>query len=140
MQPTLDEQQSIDRLERHVADTVAVMDPAPRLEIQSSLTQPCDSPDDGGPQGRIVVSVRYLLRDLPAERHDAVFDAVAARWSSAEWTVLENFSDRDELPTIYVQNNRDGFQVRLLESVDGVLSVGVNSPCVWPNGTPEPES
>ncbi|MPZ64239.1 MAG: hypothetical protein GEU83_01485 [Pseudonocardiaceae bacterium] len=43
MEPTLNEQQATDRVQQHVDDTVAVIEPAPRLERQSFVgSRPCD--------------------------------------------------------------------------------------------------
>ena len=40
---------------------------------------------------------------------------------------------------MWVENNTDGFRMRVTASDGGRLILIATSPCVWPNGTPEPE-
>ncbi|MGH4019791.1 MAG: hypothetical protein ACRDT0_11255 [Pseudonocardiaceae bacterium] len=139
MQPTLNQQQGTERMEQHIMNAVAVIEPKPSLELQSANTQDCSQPSDDGPLGRVVLSVAYWLREIPVERNPEVFAATKRHWMGSEWTVLSDRSQRAEAPFISVQNDRDGFRMSIQSSVDGQLSLGASSPCIWPNGTPEPE-
>jgi len=141
MEPTITEQQAADRAENYVEDVTSLMQPRPRLEIQSSLTQECTQPSDGGPLGRVSVSRVYWLRDVSPSAFPGLFAAAERYWSAPTWRVLEDQSDRKPDPTIWVENSQTGFRMRLETSLDGQqLALGAVSPCVWPNGTPEPRS
>jgi hypothetical protein len=140
MEPTLNEQQATDRVQRHIGDTVAVIQPPPRLEIQSPLhTMQCDIPSDNGPLGRIVISRGYWLEGIPVERNAEVFAAVERYWVNNGWVILNDDTSSEARPFLSVENRADSFRMSLQTSVDGELSIGASSPCVWPNGTPEPQ-
>ena len=66
MKPTLDRQQSLDRIERHVHDAVAPLAlGAPTLTLSGNTEIACDNPHDGGPKGRIALAHSYDL-DAPS--------------------------------------------------------------------------
>lgn len=138
MEPTLNEQQATDRVQLHIEDTVAVIEPTPRLERESFLDMPCDLPSDNGPLGRIVVSRGYWLRDIPVERNPEVFEAVERYWVNNGWVVLTDETNSEDA-FLSVENRQDAFRMSLSSSIDGQLSIGASSPCIWPNGTPEPQ-
>jgi hypothetical protein len=139
MSPTLDEQQATDRVQQHIDDTVAIIQPMPRLERQSFVdSQPCDIPSDNGPLGRISVGHVYWLREIPVERNAEVFAAVERYWVSNGWVILTDDTS-SENPFLSVENRADSFRMSLEASIDGQLSIGASSPCIWPNGTPEPQ-
>lgn len=139
MDPTLNEQQATDRVQQHIDDTVAVIQPPPRLEPQSLVApQQCDLPSDNGPLGRITVGGGYWLRDIPAERNAEVFAAVERYWVNNGWVILTDDTS-SEAPFLWVENREDNFRMSLEASIDGQLNIGAVSPCIWPNGTPEPQ-
>lgn len=138
MDPTLNTQQATDRVQQHIDDAVAVIEPTPRLEPESFLDMPCDPPSDNGPLGRIVVSRGYWLRDIPPERNAEVFAAVERRWVDNGWVVLADDTDSQDA-FLSVENRADAFRMSLSSSVDGQLSLGATSPCIWPDGTPDPQ-
>lgn len=74
-----------------------------------------------------------------------VVAALAALTSCSKPEVsLKNFVGQiDKRPTenwVSVENRTDGFSMSVQESVQGDLSLGATSPCVWPNGTPAPQT
>jgi hypothetical protein len=139
MEPMLNEQQAFDRVQLHIEDTVAVIEHPPRLERQSfNDVSQCDPPSDNGPLGRIEVSRGYWLRDIPVERNAEVFASLKRHWSGPKWRVLDDLTSREEAPAYWVENTDDSFRMRLSSSIDGQLSLSAVSPCIWPNGTPEP--
>jgi hypothetical protein len=139
MDPTLNEQQATDRVQQHIDDTVAVIQPPPRLEPQSLVdSQQCDLPSDNGPLGRIEVGRTYWLRDIPVERNSDVFAAVERYWTNNGWVILSDDTN-PAAPFLSVENRQDAFRMSLSSSIDGQLSIGASSPCIWPNGTPEPQ-
>jgi hypothetical protein len=139
MSPTLNEQQATDRVQQHIDDTVAIIQPTPRLERQSFVaSRPCDLPSDNGPLGRITVGHIYWLREVPVERNAEVFATVERYWVNNGWLVLADDTS-SEAPFLSVENREDSFRMSLSSSIDGQLSIGASSPCIWPNGTPEPQ-
>lgn len=139
MEPTLTKQQGLERVQQHIDDTVAAIEPAPRLEgLSSNDYAPCDLPSDNGPLGRIEVSRSYWLRDIPDERNPEVFAAVERYWVDNGWVILSDDTD-SEAPFLSVENRADAFRMSLQGSVDGKLSLGAVSPCIWPDGTPDPQ-
>lgn len=143
---TIDEQRATDLLGQHVARAVAALPVAPRLELASELRTECDDPTDFGPKGRIQVSRRYWLADLPAGRTGEIFDAMRRHWLANDYRVLEDAPDRAvedmktgqvrPAPLLWVEHNGDGFRMTLVSSVGGDLSLVTTSPCIWPDGTP----
>lgn len=96
----------------------------------------CDDPTDGGPKDRITVSERLWIRGLPAEENEANIELMYDYWINNGYRVL-----RDERPdklSISVEDEEDAFRVSLRVSDQGSLSIGASSPCVWPEGTPNP--
>lgn len=102
----------------------------------------CDAPTDGGPEGRIFV-----------ERRAQVVAPASTSWSVAEvLPTLSAFWERkgykiitdDHIVNEYrhtVQTD-DGYQlmIRVYDRDDRHdIYVGINSPCVWEFGTPDPQ-
>jgi hypothetical protein len=65
------------------------------------------------------------------------FDAVKAWWHSHNFRVLDNTPPTEFL---WGENNADAFRMTLKSNDLGELYIIATSPCVWPNGTPEPEA
>lgn len=140
MRPTLNQQQSIDRIEWYIHDAIAAMAPLrPSLEFFKNTSVPCDVLEDAGPQGhRVSLAHGYFLRDLPPGFNTApLFDQMLAYWKSHGFSVL-----RDERPTtqsIMMENISDDFAIGLERGADGTISISASSPCIWPTGTPTPK-
>jgi hypothetical protein len=130
---TITQQEANNRAEQYVRDAVTAVSPAPRLEpLAHEEAGDCSDPTDGGPRGRVLANRSHWLRDIPQGNNPAVVDALAKWWSDHNFTVLT-----DERPKyVQVENKDDGFRMYVQESAQGGLTLGVTSPCVWPNGTP----
>lgn len=121
----------------YIQEIVRALPFRPRLDDHGlgATTLECTDPTDNGPPGRFDYAIEYFLRDVPPERNPEIFAAVR------EYLTRQGFVVRSEGPThLELGNPKDGFQAGLQESGDGskTLSLGVSSPCVWPNGTPPP--
>jgi hypothetical protein len=123
------------RAEKYIRDAVAGLQPAPRLELLAKFEDsPCDDPTDRGPQGRVFVSWAYWLRDLPVQQNPQVIDAVVKWWTDHGFVITGD--KRPQANLVFAENKADSFRMSIQESSDGELSLGTDSPCVWPNGTP----
>ncbi|APU12879.1 hypothetical protein UA75_04100 [Actinoalloteichus sp. GBA129-24] len=96
----------------------------------------CQDPTDRGPLGRSQFTTRYFLDELPREDNDSNVEAVYQHWIENGYQVLVD--DRPDRIFISVQHEDDAFRMSIRASVQGDLSLGASSPCIWPNGTPEP--
>lgn len=135
---TLTQQQAVARGEQHIADAVAALPVTPRLEQQSTgRPVPCDDPTDNGPLGRVTVGKTYWLRELPKERTSELFETMQYYWLSHDYRVLTDQRDL-RVPALFVESNRDAFRMSLQANVQGDLTISATSPCVWPEGTPQP--
>lgn len=137
MQPTitLDEaNRTVDSyIERVVAQLPAAAKLKERLRFDGS---PCDDPDDHGPLGRKTASRNYQVLGLDSGKIPQYFDTLRAWWERNGFRILDN-NPRYEF--LWVENNADGFRMTLKANENGAIFLIASSPCVWPNGTPEPE-
>jgi hypothetical protein len=139
---TITKQQAIDRAEQIIRDTGAAVKPKPRLERYPSVAEEtnCVDPTDGGSPDRTIISREYWLRDVPRSRNGEVAQQIKAYWDSKSYKITG--ADRFDTgnPEITGHTLPDEFRISLTTNVDGDMSIGTNSPCIWPNGTPEPSS
>lgn len=148
---TLDQRQAAERVDQLIAEAVAALAAAlsvrPRLTPLAANTTHCDDPTDHGPKGRLQVARSYWLDDLPVGGDRAAyFDALYAYWTSHGYRVLEDGRGRTvrdrgtgevrSAPMLWVERTEDAFRLNLYGSAGGELSLGANSPCVWPEGVP----
>jgi hypothetical protein len=139
MQPTMTRQQAIDRVEALIDQAVAQLPDKARSEVSDKTDSlPCDAPDDGGPEGRVIIEYDYWIRELPTP-YEPYFDMLERYWLDRDYRQVR-FDKRDGWWTM-VHEDREGFFVYLSTTGDGKqLYLGSQSPCVWPDGTPEPEA
>ncbi|MGH4020614.1 MAG: hypothetical protein ACRDT0_15555 [Pseudonocardiaceae bacterium] len=137
---TITQQQAIERVDRYIADAVVALPVDPQLTpTLEQLDGECMDPTDNGPRNRIIVTKGYFLDGIPKDKESnrAYFGALRQWWTSHGFRILED--DRTGDMYLWVENNADGFRMSLQESAEGSVSLGANSPCIWPNGTPVPE-
>jgi hypothetical protein len=139
---TMTQQQATNRVEQIIRDTIAALNPKPELSKQEAMSQPtsCVDPTDGGSPDRTVISHTYLLNGLPGSHNGAIASRIKAYWDSQD--VRYNNSDglTSDHPDITGYTRPDEFLVSLSTNAQKVLMLTVTSPCIWPNGTPEPSS
>ncbi|HEU5156364.1 MAG TPA: hypothetical protein VFU43_05155 [Streptosporangiaceae bacterium] len=139
---TMTEKQATARIEQLIQDTVAVLDPKPRLEIIESMSQPgsCVDPTDQGSPDRTVVSHSYWMRDIPRSRNGDIGQQAKRYWESKGYKITKFDGLNTNEPNINGYTQSDEFLFSIETNVDGDLNIGATSPCIWPNGTPEPSS
>ncbi|MET8333314.1 hypothetical protein [Streptosporangium canum] len=141
-EPTMTEAQALARVEQLIKETAAVIRPKPRLDLYRPSLNPnsCLDPSDGGSEDRIVVNRSYYLRDIPQNQV-----AEAAKQVKQYWEQQGHFIGGVSADGLGItgRSRPDDFLFSLFATDDGndvVLSLGASSPCIWPNGTPEPSS
>ncbi len=139
MKNTITQQQANQRAEQYVHDAVSAVLPSAQLEMVSAFEDsPCDDPTDNGPRGRVIASRDYWLNNIPADKQADYVNALAQWWTQHNFAILTD----DRPHYVWVENRADGFRIAIQQTVTGPtrLSLGATSPCVWPNGTPEPKA
>lgn len=135
MEP-MTQDEAAERAQEHVDGVMAVLPEEAESEGRGGPNfSACDDPTDGGPKGRVVASVSYWIREVPVEDNDQVMDAALEYWTENGFWVIEDA--RPDSPFISVGNEEDAFVVSIQASIQGDLSVGASSPCVWPDGSPD---
>ncbi|WP_245959860.1 hypothetical protein [Prauserella flavalba] len=90
---------------------------------------------DDGPRGRYEISKIYWLNGLPSERNAEFVDALYEHWVANGFRVLSDQRAADG-KFVSVENAGDAFRMSVKQTVEGDLSLGASSPCVWPDGVP----
>jgi hypothetical protein len=137
-QPTITEQHAVARIEQLIRGAVAVLNPAPELELHqpSRNNAPCLNPSDGGSEDRIIVNRQYYLRGVPKERLSEAARAMQAHWE-AEGHVITSSSGFDRgAPNVSGRSRPDDFLISVSWTEGDHLGVEATSPCIWRNGTP----
>ena len=139
MKPTMTKEEALTRVQQLINDTVAIIEPKPRLDVDpTTLTPyPCLGFVGDDSDGRIYISRAYYLRGIPKDKTKLTEIAQKVRryWQQ-QGHVIQGVS-RDGL-NIAARSRPDDFILSLSWTAGDVLGIGVSSPCIWPNGTPEP--
>jgi len=136
MRPTVTVEQAEQRVEEYFRQVLAVL-PAQARPVPGLIdTYECDDPTDNGPKGRKIASVDYQIHDLPQADYPEYISRIERWWLDHDFRILDD--ERPKRESIWVENNRDGFRMRVTASKGGKLILIASSPCVWPHGTPEP--
>lgn len=137
---TMTQAQALSRVEQLIKETANVITPKPRLDLDrpSLNVNGCLDPTDGGSEDRVVISRSYYLRDVPRDQVEEVAKQVKQYWEEqGHYIVGVSINGLD----ISGRSKPDDFLLSLAPTGNNdVLNLGVTSPCVWPNGTPEPSS
>lgn len=99
---------------------------------------PCTDPTDHGPVGRVTAGATYWIRGLSESEILQHFDSFEQWLSEHDFAILV-----DERPKFYFlsgENRKDGFLLAFRYYPGVTPSISAGSPCVWPNGTPEPKA
>lgn len=132
---TLTHQQARERAQEHIDRAVVALAStgAPTLTLQRDDVMECDVPDDKGPGGRYEVGKTYWLDDVPHERNNEIVEALLHHWTASGFRVLSDERSAEDR-FVSVEHPDDGFRMSITQSVEGDLSLGASSPCVWLDG------
>lgn len=132
---TLTEQEAAARAEEHIKQAVAALPIEPTLTLQYADSAECLDPTDNGPRGRYQIGKTYWLDSLPSDRNAELVDTLYRYWVANGYRVLTDERSASDM-FVSVESETDEFRMSVKESVEGDLSLGASSPCVWPDGVP----
>lgn len=138
MQTTITLKEANRKVDRYIEQAQAQLPPRSRLEERLRFEDsPCTDPDDHGPQGRKIAERSYEVTGIESSKIRDYFDTLKRWWTDNDFSVLD-----DDPPYKYltVENNIDGVRLALQANDQGHLYLMASSPCVWPNGTPDPDA
>jgi hypothetical protein len=132
---TMNQDEAAERVQEHIDNAVAALpeglDLTPVGDVNFAA---CDDPTDGGSTDRVTVGRSYWLDGLPVEDNEASIDLLHEYWTANGYRVLTDSRPDDVF--VSVENEEDSFRMSVQSSVQGSLSIGASSPCVWPEGAP----
>lgn len=138
MQPTITIDEANRRVDEYISRATTVLPPAARLQLNFQERRgECSDPTDNGPKDRVVAGRSYQVLGLRQAAIPSYFDTLRTWWLANNFRIL---SDTPRNEFLWVENNADGFQMTLKANSEGGVFLLAGSPCVWPNGTPEPEA
>ncbi|MFE2376066.1 hypothetical protein [Streptomyces sp. NPDC059398] len=139
---TITHKQAVARAEQIVRETVDELTPRPRLEIYQpgSADTQCLDPTDGGSEKRLVVSRGYWLRGISKADNRSIGQQILRLWKKKGDLITSTTEIGTDRPEIHGGSKPDDFLIALEPSDNGWLSIGVSSPCIWPQGTPPPSN
>lgn len=138
MHPTMTLEEANRRVDQHIEDAVAQMPGSPRLKEEGrGEAFPCDDPDDQGPLGRKIADRSYQVLGIKGEDIPRHFDTLKAWWLDHGFSVLDN---KPKYEYLQVENKKDAVRLSLQAYDESRLYIAATPPCVWPDGTPEPDS
>ena len=136
MEETITQEKAAEKAQEHIDNAMAALPDDAELEEQGGTNiAACDDPTDGGSRDRVTVSNGYGIRGLPVEDNDANIDLLHEYWTANGYRVLTDSRPDDVF--VSVVHEEDAFMMSIQASIQGSLSIGASSPCVWPEGTPE---
>ncbi|MFD8497401.1 hypothetical protein [Amycolatopsis sp. NPDC059657] len=94
----------------------------------------CDDPTDQGPKGRVFATRDAQVVNTRTSVPQENFAALREWWKVSGFQITSDASSR-----LFAENPANGFRMSIETNAQGLLYLGVSSPCVWPNGTPEPK-
>jgi hypothetical protein len=138
VKPTITEQQAHDKVAQYIDGAFAALPKGAGRTLFSQNRSECTDPTDKGPRGRYEISETYEITGLDAAQHAEHFTAVVQWWTTHDFAVLTDKRPADQY--VFARNKTDSFDMSVQGNDLGKLYLGATSPCVWPNGTPEPEA
>jgi hypothetical protein len=139
MKPTITIDEANQRSQQYLDQAANDLFPAPITRTPSPLEErgSCTDPDDNGPTNRLKASREYKLDGVSAADFPRYFDSLRTWWKGHGYVLG---SDKGNASGHLLNGeSADGFIMALQSNDVGGLYLSVASPCVWPNGTPEPQ-
>ncbi|WP_189082672.1 hypothetical protein [Mangrovihabitans endophyticus] len=143
MQPTETPAQAASTVDELVHQAATALPAGASLKFNDGGDNtPCDDPTDNGPAGRVFVEKRYQIvaPDGAAWTTDQVKSGLVAYWQQQHYRPIDD-RRADTIPTYRVETT-DGYRLSIAAYDRGDhhdFTLSGNSPCLWPNGTPDPQ-
>jgi hypothetical protein len=128
------------RVEQLIKTTAAGLTPRPNLELvpYSVAPHPCIDHEAEVPGRQISINRQYWLRDVPATANMAIARQVMDHWKQEGHAVTSTGGFDVGHPSVGGMSRPDGFILALVWAEGDHLYLAATSPCVWPDGTPQP--
>ncbi|GGK96565.1 hypothetical protein [Mangrovihabitans endophyticus] len=143
LQPTPTQAQAKARVEQLARQAGSALPGGASLEYHDGSNESaCDDPTDDGPAGRIFIDHRYTVVP-PADdgwRPDQVIPTLVRFWQEQKYQLHDD--RRTDPDPNYVVETPDGYYVGIWGYDRGDhldFTVNLSSPCIWQNGTPDPQ-
>lgn len=137
MEDTITLEEASRRVDKYLEQAQQVL--PTEAEFQRSYREkagPCSASSGDGTEGRKLTTTEYQVLGLNRANIPEYFSKLRSWWEQHDYRVLQNEPKNEYL---WVEHNPDGFRLALEANAEGELYLGATSPCVWPNGTPEPQ-
>lgn len=135
---TITVQAAISKTDQYAEMARQALSPEARLISpfkQDGIT--CTNPANSEGKGRVMVSHNYEVAGLPPGDPAQHYAKIRDWWAKNSFRVTQ---DSQSTGYVLAENSSDGFTMMLRVNQGGQAYLGVSSPCVWPNGTPEPKN
>jgi hypothetical protein len=138
MKPTITIAEANARVDDYIARAVKALPAEATLKLTlQELRGDCSDPTDNGPKNRVVANRSYQVLGLDPQKIPSYFSMLRTWWQANGFRVLD---DKPANEFLWVENNADSFQMTLKANAKGGIFLLAGSPCVWPNGTPDPSA
>ncbi|KFU80010.1 hypothetical protein SAMN04489729_2549 [Amycolatopsis lurida] len=138
MESTITEQQARDKVEQYIQGALSALPDGAAVKPFTRNRSECTDPTDKGPLGRFEISATYEIVGLDSARFAEHFAAITQWWEANAFKILTDARPTDQY--VFARNTGDAFDMSIKANDLGKFYVGATSPCVWPNGTPEPQA
>ncbi len=98
---------------------------------------PCSNADGSPSKNRREATVDYRLEGVASDQIPVFFQKIRVHWEKTGFAITD---DDKKGSFLAAKNNVDGFKMGMQANHLNEISLSVSSPCVWRNGTPEPNS
>lgn len=100
--------------------------------LAEPLVAPCGGVLGGAEDGRVTVSRAYALDDIPTSQVDAAIQTAVDYMTAHDYTITTMALDQGLVRAAAP----DGTTALVIQrTVDGYVTIGADSSCVWPDGT-----
>ncbi|WP_436532409.1 hypothetical protein [Actinoplanes sp. HUAS TT8] len=129
--PKYTHQQAVEMVDGIIATTAEQLKPQPQVEINGGGDSPCTGWRDEEGSGQVMYERSVWLNGLIAANNDRVLQTLIAYWNTNQYKTVRNDSSLPNSSWTVVVSDPNDFSVKFVKSVEGRLSLHVQSPCVY---------
>lgn len=138
MQPTMTLDEANKRVDQYIADAVAQIPEKTRLSERARREDAeCLEGMPSELTGRKQAEREYEILGIRSDLIPSYFDKLKKWWLENGFELVDN---NPKYEFLSVDNKSDKIGLAIQANDKGHLYIMASSPCVWPNGTPEPEA
>ncbi|MGH3738078.1 MAG: hypothetical protein ACRDT6_21075 [Micromonosporaceae bacterium] len=139
MQPTVSVREAKVMIDRHIKDIIAQLPDNAEPKSRGGVDGlPCTWSDAPDADKRVIVESWYRVENLPVAEYPSYFESIGRHWRELGYRKVR-FDKQDAMWTM-AYADPEGFVLSFGTTGSGeVLTIKAASPCIWQNGTPEPD-